>query len=129
MLNHHIIWEKWLSLRSPKEKQTVDYFVNLICSSDHHIYPKISYGASFLYRYGPLGYFNADKQGLYFGFYWGKLLLEASGSELFEVDDKKMVKIVRLEGKMHDEEFLGNLLLILDEAIKIDDKKYGKKHP
>jgi hypothetical protein len=36
------------------------------------------------------------------------------------------VKLVYLEGKMYNEEFLGNLLSLLDTALKIDQEKYSK---
>ena len=87
----------------------------------------MSYGAPFIYRLGPIGYFNWDKKrGLYFGFYWGKLLLDLDESGILNVDERKMVKLVYLDGKMNDEEFLGALLSLLDEAIRIDEMRYGK---
>jgi hypothetical protein len=123
---HHIVWEDWLSKRNIALKQELDFYTQLLCDVDLKVYPRMSYGVPFLYRLGPIGYFNTDKKGLYFGFYWGKLLIHEPGAEIFHLDDRKMVKLVFLEGKMHNEEFLGNLLSLLDTALKIDQEKYSK---
>lgn len=102
-------------------------FATLLCSADARIVAKMSYGAPFLYKYGPLGYFSVDKkQGLYFAFYWGKLLVPFDESGIFHPDDRKMVKLVFFEGKLADESFLGAFLILLDEALRIDDLRYGK---
>jgi hypothetical protein len=121
------VWENKFQNQPEAILKDLDYFAQLILSTDLKIYQRISYAACFLYRLGPLGYFNTDREGLYFGFYWGKLLLDKPSSEILEIDDRKMVKLVRLSNKRSDEAFQGNFLLLLDEALKIDDLKYGKK--
>lgn len=126
MTNFHLIWEKWLEKQNPEHRGLVNYYTNLLLNADHRIYPRVSYGASFLYRFGPLGYFNTDNEGLYFAFYWGKLLLDSEGAELFEQDDRKMVKLVRLLSDSPDEDFIGNLLMLSESALKIDSLKYEK---
>ncbi|MEX1189811.1 MAG: hypothetical protein WED33_11180 [Bacteroidia bacterium] len=126
MTNFHLIWEKWLEKQNAEHRNLAHYYANLLLNVDHRIYPRMSYGASFLYRFGPIGYFNTDKQGLYFGFYWGKLLLESKGAELFEQDDRKMVKLVRLLSDSPSEDFIGNFLLLLESALEIDSLKYEK---
>jgi hypothetical protein len=125
-LKHHLVWENWLPKQSPSVQQNLDYFTQLLCEVDLKVYPRMSYGVPFLYRLGPIGYFNTDKIGLYFGFYWGKLLLNEPGSVILHPDDRKMVKLVYLEGKEENEEFLGNLLVLFDRALQIDREKYGK---
>lgn len=126
--NFRLIWENWLNKQTDETRLDVDFFAQLFLGVDVKIYPRMSYGACFLYRLGPLGYFNKDKLGLYFGFYWGKLLTESPAAEIFELNQLKMVKIVRLDNKINDEDFQGKLLLLFDEALRIDDEKYKKKN-
>lgn len=126
-LKHHFIWEEWLIKQKNKVQPEMDFFVELICDLDIKIYPRVSYGAPFLYRYGPLGYFGMDKKlGLYFAFYWGKLLKSNSFAELFFEDNRKMVKLVFLTGKMDDIDFIGKFLVIVERAMEIDNLKYKK---
>jgi len=127
MTNFHLIWEKWLEKQNPEHRGLVDYYTNLLLNADHRIYPRVSYGASFLYRFGPLGYFNTDNEGLYFAFYWGKLLLDSSGAEILNRDDRKMVKLVYFNSSEDDESFIATFLQLIEEAILIDEDKYGKK--
>jgi hypothetical protein len=126
MTNFHLAWENWINKQDREYRVLVDYYTILLLNADHRIYPRMSYGVPFLYRFGPLGYFNTDKHGLYFGFYWGKLLLNSEGAELFEQDDRKMVKLVRLSSDSPQEDFLGNFLLLFERALEIDSLKYEK---
>lgn len=120
-------WHAWMERHPNLDRSTLFFFADLLLSADVKLYAKMSYGVPFIYRLGPIGYFNLDKKrGLYFGFYWGKLLLTHDTAGILDPDDRKMVKLVYLNGRMNDEEFLGSLLSLLDEAIKIDREKYGK---
>lgn len=120
-------WQIWLEKNSSIRPAELFNLVELMLNSDALLNTRMSYGVPFIYRLGPIGYFNVDKKrGLYFGFYWGKLLVEHDIAGILDPDDRKMVKLVYLDGRMNDEEFLGSLLSLLDVAIKIDREKYGK---
>jgi hypothetical protein len=118
-------WQNWLDKHPQINRKTIYFFADLIQRCDAMIYARLSYGAPFLYRYGPIGYFGYEKKlGIYFGFYWGKLLTEQDVSGIFHPDERKMVKLVLLEGRADDDEFTGALLALVDSALKIDDLKY-----
>ena len=120
-------WQIWLEKNSSIRPAELFNLVELMLNSDALLNTRMSYGVPFIYRLGPIGYFNVDKKrGLYFGFYWGKLLVEHDIAGILDPDDRKMVKLVYLDGRMNDEEFLGSVLSLLDLAIKIDREKYGK---
>ena len=101
---------------------------NSLLVGDFLFVSKMSYGAPFIYRYGPIGYFTVDKKlGIYFAFYWGKLLVPFDESGIFHHDDRKMVKLVMLKNRMSDEDFLGSFLQLLEKALVIDGENYGKR--
>jgi len=62
---HHIVWEDWLSKRNIAVQQELDFYTQLLCDVDLKVYPGMSYGVPFLYRLGPIGYFNTDEKGLF----------------------------------------------------------------
>lgn len=135
MENDFSVWDNWLAkqvkskiLSNAEIRQIIYSFSDVLLNADARLVKRMSYGAPFIYRYGPIGYFGVDNLGVYFGFYWGKLLLDTPGAEILEVDDRKMVKVVRLGNNPNDEFYQGNLLLLFDEALKNDDLKYGKKN-
>lgn len=120
-------WQIWLEKNSSIRPAELFNLVELMLNSDALLNTRMSYGVPFIYRLGPIGYFNVDKKrGLYFGFYWGKLLVEHDIAGILDPDDRKMVKLVYLDGRMNDDEFLGSLLSLLDVALQIDREKYGK---
>jgi len=85
----------------------------------------MSYGVPFIYRSGPLCYFNTDKQGVYVGFFWGRLLQEKS--KILEKDDRKLVKLVRIHSLNNLSEIEDELIELFIYAIEIDEQKYGLK--
>ena len=123
-----LTWQEWLEKQNKKHFSALLYFSELILHSDARLFPRMSYGAPFIYRYGPIGYFTIDKKdGLYFAFYWGKLLVDFDAHGIFNEDERKMVKLVFLEGREEDEAFLGAFLEILEKALEIDESKYSVK--
>lgn len=126
-MNLFSAWQAWIDRHPRLDKGSLFFFAELLLHADIKLHPKMSYGAPFIYRLGPIGYFNWDKKrGLYFGFYWGKLLLDLDESGILNVDERKMVKLVYLDAKMNDEVFLGAFLALVDEAIRIDEMRYRK---
>jgi hypothetical protein len=122
------IWQGWLDKQHKSITGDLIFITDLILNSDARLHPKMSYGAPFIYRYGPIGYFTVDKKlGIYFAFYWGKLLVQHDESGLFHPDDRKMVKLVMLKNRLADEDFLGAFLHLLEKALVIDGEKYGKR--
>lgn len=120
-------WQSWVDRHPQLEKANLFFFAEMMLQADVKLHSKMSYGAPFIYRLGPVGYFSIDKKrGLYFGFYWGKLLLEFDEYRILDADERKMVKLVYLSGKMNDEAFIGSFLSLLDAALKLDQEKYGK---
>ena len=96
----------------------------MLMKTDTKLYLKISYNTLFIYRLGPVCYFNLDKAGIYLAFYWGKDITE--NVELFEPDERKMIKIVRLtENAIKDHE--DDLMAIFLNALELDESRYKKK--
>lgn len=121
------IWNNWLDKRSEEDRKTIYLFTDLLLRCDALIYPRMSYGAPFLYRLGPLGYFGYDKiHGVYFGFYWGKYLVQHDSSGILQPDERKTVKIILLQDRTDDDNFSGSLLELFDRAIQIDSDRYRK---
>lgn len=121
-------WQNWIEKQDKSIVQDLLFMTDLILNSDSKLHTKMSYGAPFIYRYGPIGYFTVDKKlGIYFAFYWGKLLAPFDESGIFHQDDRKMVKLVMLKNRIEDDEFLGAFLHLLEKALVIDGEKYGKK--
>lgn len=133
MTSNYDAWQTWLDQLKTKGKaqpeliHIIKYYAALIHSTNVGIYARMSYGVPFLYKYGPIGYFNINNGQVYFGFYWGKLLLESEGSELFVNDERKMVKLVYLNSLNENESFIGAFLLLLESALLVDEEKYGNK--
>ena len=122
------IWQAWLDKQDKSIYPDLLFIADLILNSDAKLYCKMSYGAPFIYRYGPIGYFTVDKKlGIYFAFYWGKLLVPFDESGIFHHDDRKMVKLLMLKNRMSDEDYLGSFLQLLEKALVIDGEKYGKR--
>jgi len=120
-------WQPWLEKYKSVPQSEMFLLVDLMLNSDMLLSTRMSYGVPFIYRLGPIGYFNIDKKrGLYFGFYWGKLLLKHDSSGILDPDDRKMVKLVYLKDRVNNEDFLGAFLALLDEAIRIDEQRYRK---
>jgi len=118
-------WESWLEAKPTEVRNLVYEIARLIFRLDVKFYCRMSYGVPFIYRSGPFCYFNADKEGVYIGFFWGKLLHDPS--EILDKDQRKLVKILRISSteKLNDlEDELTALLLC---ALDIDQMKYGKK--
>jgi hypothetical protein len=133
MGNDFSVWDNWLAkqvkskvLSNAEIRQIIYSFSDILLNADARLAKRMSYGAPFIYRYGPIGYFGVDNLGVYFGFYWGKLLLDKPGAEILEVDERKMVKVVRLPSTNVDEFVIGNLLGLLQSALEIDRIKYSK---
>ena len=121
-------WQHWLDKQDKSITADLIFITDLILNSDARLYTRMSYGAPFIYRYGPIGYFTVDKKlGIYFAFYWGKLLVQHDESGIFHPDDRKMVKLVMLKNRLNDEDFLGAFLHLLEKALVIDGEKYGKR--
>ena len=122
------VWASWLLRQTLVNQATIGAFAELIINTDQRLYVRMSFGACFLYRYKPFAYFIVDKTGVYIGFYHGKDILKRLNSPLFEVDDRKLVKVVRLSAsRLEEEEFIGLFLQIVDSAIEIDSEKGQKR--
>lgn len=132
MTSSYQVWDAWIEqsktkrIANPDLIKSIHFYADLISSFDVGIYARMSYGVPFLYKYGPIGYFNTDKQGLYFAFYWGKLLLDSEGSEVLVIDDKKMVKRVYLKMDGINDEFIASFISLFQEAFIVDTQKYQK---
>jgi len=122
------VWAAWLLRQTPVNQATIGAFAELILNTDQRLYVRMSFGACFLYRYKPFAYFIVDKTGVYIGFYHGKDILKRLNSPLFEVDERKLVKVVRLSAsRLEEEEFIGLFLQMVDSAIEIDSEKGQKR--
>ena len=121
-------WQHWTDSHRKKVPADLWLLADCMLRCDARLHARMSYGVPFVYRNCPIGYFNFDKKlGWYFGFYWGKLLLAHDAAGLFHADERKMVKLVFFEGRVSDEGFLGAFLALVDEALRVDAEKYGKK--
>ena len=68
-------WQHWLDKQDKSITADLIFITDLILNADARLYTKMSYGAPFIYRYGPIGYFTVDKKlGIYFAFYWGNCI-------------------------------------------------------
>lgn len=115
--------DDWLDALNNEHKILVFALLNQWMKIDTKLYLKISYNTLFIYRLGPVCYFNLDKKGIYVGFYWGKEITECV--ELFETDERKMIKIIRLEENTVQLEEEALLAIFLN-ALDVDEGRYGK---
>lgn len=116
--------DDWLAYIPDHQRKWVINLLHMLMKTDTKLYLKISYNTLFIYRLGPVCYFNLDKAGIYLAFYWGKDITE--NVELFEPDERKMIKIVRLtENAIKDHE--DDLMAIFLNALELDESRYKKK--
>ena len=112
-----------METKPPEVRNLIYEITRMAFSLDVKLYCKMSYGVPFIYRSGPLCYFNTDKQGLYIAFFWGKLLQDKF--DIMEKDQRKLVKIVRIPSFEKLEDLEDELTGLLLTALDIDHQKYG----
>lgn len=115
--------EHWMEELKPQHKKWVTLLLSEWLKTDAKLRLKISYNTLFIYRLGPVCYFNLEKDLLYIGFYWGKALENING--IIETDERKMVGIVPINSSVLSTR-MDDLMAIFLLATDFDNQKYKK---